>query len=71
MVRTPEWKYVHDPMGDMDELYDLVNDPWELTNVIDVASNRDVIADLRLRLADWSIETEDAEPVPLPRGWVR
>ncbi len=31
MVRTPEWKYVHDPMGDMDELYDLVNDPWELT----------------------------------------
>ena len=30
MVRTREWKYVHDSMGDRDELYDLVNDPHEL-----------------------------------------
>ena len=33
MVRTAGWKYVHDPMGDLDELYDLAADPWELTNV--------------------------------------
>ncbi len=61
MVRTREWKYVHDPMGDRDELYDLVNDPWELTNVVENEENRDILADLRLRLADWSIETEDAD----------
>jgi arylsulfatase A-like enzyme len=66
MVRTHEWKYVHDPMGDVDELYDLVNDPWELINVADHLENQDIIADLVKRLADWSINTEDSPPVPLP-----
>jgi len=66
MVRTRRWKYVHDPLGDRDELYDLVNDPWELENVVDAPEHSAVLADLRLRLADWSIQTEDARPVPLP-----
>jgi arylsulfatase A-like enzyme len=66
MVRTREWKYVHDPMGDVDELYDLTNDPWELTNVAADPAHRETLAALRLRLADWSIMTEDARPVPLP-----
>jgi len=66
MVRTREWKYVHDPMGDVDELYDLATDPWELTNVAGDPVNAAVLADLRLRLADWSIHTEDSPPVPLP-----
>ena len=66
MVRTREWKYVHDPVGDKDELYDLVNDPWELRNAVDDPANGDVLMDLRLRLANWSIFTEDARPVPLP-----
>ncbi len=66
MVRTRQWKYVHDPMGDRDELYDLIADPWELTNVVADASHAHVLAELRLRLADWSINTEDAVPVPLP-----
>jgi arylsulfatase A-like enzyme len=66
MARTRKWKYVHDPMGDRDELYDLENDPWELENVVDNPSNREALAEMRLRLADWSIKTEDARPVPLP-----
>jgi len=66
MVRTREWKYVHDPMGDRDELYDLVNDSWELKNVVGESSNQEVLAELRLRLADWSVMTEDAKPVPQP-----
>ncbi len=66
MVRTHQWKYVHDPMGDRDELYDLVNDPWELTNVINEPMHATVLAELRLRLADWAIATEDGRPVPLP-----
>lgn len=66
MVRTPTWKYVHDPMGDQDELYDLVNDPWELTNVVSAPHHSAVLAELRLRLADWSIMTEDSKPVSLP-----
>jgi choline-sulfatase len=68
MVRTASWKYVHDPMGDRDELYDLVNDPWELTNVASEERHRSVLADLRLKLADWSVGTEDSPPVPLPDG---
>jgi arylsulfatase len=59
MVRTREWKYIHDPMGDKDELYDLVTDPWELTNVIGTPSNKPIIDELRLQLMDWSISTED------------
>jgi len=66
MVRTQQWKYVHDPMGDRDELYDLVNDSWELKNVIDDPQHTDVLTDLQLRLADWSIQTEDSKAVPLP-----
>lgn len=66
MVRTRNWKVVHDPLGDKDELYDLANDPWELTNVIDDPTHSVIIADLRLKLLEWSITTEDANPVPLP-----
>jgi len=66
MVRTKGWKYVHDPMGDLDELYDLRRDPWELSNVAADPANQDVVNALRLRMLDWSIETEDAHPVPLP-----
>ena len=66
MVRTSQWKYVHDPMGDRDELYDLVADSGELVNVIDEEPHRDVLAAMRQRLADWSINTEDSRPVPLP-----
>ena len=66
MVRTQRWKYVHDPMGDLDELYDLEADPWELTNVAAQPQYADVIGEMRGLLADWMIRTEDATPVPLP-----
>ncbi|NMA64983.1 MAG: sulfatase-like hydrolase/transferase, partial [Clostridiaceae bacterium] len=67
MIRTRDWKYVHDSMGDKDELYDLKNDPWELKNLIDNVTYKDVVAELRLKLLDWCINTEDARPVPLPK----
>ncbi|MEM7538987.1 MAG: sulfatase-like hydrolase/transferase [Chloroflexota bacterium] len=66
MVRTREWKYVHDAMGGKDELYDMINDPWELLNVAGDLAYGDVLAEMRLRLADWSVMTEDGAPVPLP-----
>ncbi len=81
MVRTQRWKYVHDSMaigatptsgsdggpGEVDELYDLENDPWELHNVAQEPEYAGVISELRLKLADWMIDTEDYVPVPLPR----
>lgn len=66
MVRTREWKFVHDPLGDLDELYDLRADPWELVNLAGEAQYAGVLAEMRLRLADWSVLTEDAHPVPPP-----
>lgn len=81
MVRTQRWKYVHDSMasdatltsgsdggpGDVDELYDLENDPWELHNLANEPEYSGVISSMRLKLADWMIDTEDFVPVPLPR----
>jgi arylsulfatase A-like enzyme len=76
MVRTLRWKYTHDTLGEADELYDLESDPWELTNLLAPPPDRppgqardlryaDVVGELRLRLVDWCLETEDARPVPL------
>ena len=76
MVRTRGWKYVTDPIangagtGDTadpeDELYDLVSDPWELYNVAGDPANASVVSEMRRLLAQWMIETEGSEPVPLP-----
>jgi len=80
MVRTREWKYVTDPMasgatltsgtdggpGDVDELYDLTKDPWELKNVAHLPDNADVISEMRSLLAGWMIDTEDPNPVEIP-----
>ena len=76
MVRTENWKYVTDPIapgagnGDSsdpeDELYDLAIDPWELYNIAHDLRNAPVVSDMRGLLAQWMIETEDTEPVPLP-----
>jgi len=80
MVRTPEWKYVIDPMargatlssgsdggpGDVDELYDFTKDPWELKNVTHLPEHDDVISEMRSLLAGWMIDTEDPYPVEVP-----
>ena len=67
MVRTKDWKFVTDPgSDDLDELYDLNADPWELTNVATDPANVPVISQMRGLLMEWATETEDYEPVPLP-----
>ena len=52
--------------GEIDELYDLVKDPWELTNVAHLPENSAVISHMRALLAGWMIETEDPTPVEIP-----
>lgn len=72
MVRTAELKYVHDPMGDIDELYDLTADPWELRNLAGDPAYGDKLCEMTRRLADFSVQTEDPHPVPLPESaWIR
>ena len=42
-----------------DELYDLQNDPHEMTNLIDAPAYTGVLHDMRLRLRDWMLEMQD------------
>ncbi len=50
MLCTREWKYVHFPNLGIGELYDLVNDPQELTNLFYDPAYADRVADMRCRL---------------------
>jgi len=59
LVRGPRWKYVEYCTGEV-ELYDLVRDPFELTNV--ASRNPDVVESQALRLR----ELNDEWPATLP-----
>lgn len=48
-VRTAEWKYVEYSTGER-ELYDLVNDPYELENIADQPNHADLQKKLKARL---------------------
>ena len=52
--------------GDVDELYDLTGDTWELRNVAHAPENAGVISEMRSLLAGWMIDTEDPAPVEIP-----
>ncbi|MCC7372341.1 MAG: sulfatase-like hydrolase/transferase [Chloroflexi bacterium] len=65
MARTARWKYVHDTTGEVDELYDLQADPWELENLAGRPDYGSALAEMRAILLDWMLETENAQPVPL------
>ena len=52
MAFDGRYKYVHDPMGDIDELYDLEEDPWEMTNLAGHAELRAVQEALSAALAE-------------------
>ncbi|MEO1018761.1 MAG: sulfatase-like hydrolase/transferase, partial [Pseudomonadota bacterium] len=68
MVRTDRWKWVHDPLGDRDELYDLKSDPHELTNRAGSAELAPVIAEMREHLLHWSLLTEPHRVAPREAG---
>jgi arylsulfatase A-like enzyme len=55
MIRSTDWKYVHDPNGDLDELYDMKNDPWELTNCAYDPAYKEVITKLQSKLKEWVV----------------
>lgn len=56
MVVRDQWKYVHDPMGDEDELYDRGADPEELYNLAQHQGMRGICAGLRNELREWNPE---------------
>jgi len=60
MVCTREWKYVHYPNLGLCELYDLVNDPNELTNLGDNSAYAETINAMRLRLLNRFMNNQSA-----------
>ena len=53
MIRNAEWKLVHDPMGDLDELYQLTTDPYEHTNLAYDPAFAAIKKDLMTHLYNW------------------
>lgn len=52
------------PRHGMEALYDLRNDPWETSDLVNRTGYGNVLDDLRTRLYEWMVETDD----PLLRG---
>ena len=58
MIRTREWKLVIHSAG-KEELYDLKNDPQELSNLIDAPALREIQFNLRERLLYWYLHSSN------------
>ena len=58
MIRTEKWKYIWNTT-DVDELYDLENDPNELVNLIFEERCAEMLASLRVRLRDELVKNGD------------
>ncbi len=62
MIRDHNWKYVR-RLYDTDELYDLVNDPGEVTNLYGDPEYDHIVARMTAAMATWFVETGDQVPI--------
>lgn len=53
MIRNAKWKLVHDPMGDLDELYNFESDPYEHTNLAYDPAYADIKQEMMAALYKW------------------
>ncbi|MFR9503471.1 MAG: sulfatase-like hydrolase/transferase [Rikenellaceae bacterium] len=63
-IRTPEFKYSFNPNGS-DQLYDLVQDPHEMTNLIDNAEYKQTLKTLRVELLKHLRDCDDMKSYDL------
>jgi arylsulfatase A-like enzyme len=67
-IRTDRFKYItYHGIWDLDELYDIVNDPEETTNLISETDYQDEVADLRKRLYAELINAEGKRQISFER----
>jgi hypothetical protein len=67
-LRGDRYKYIYyHGVWDLNELYDLQNDPTESYNLIQSPAVREVVDEMRNRLFD-RLENADAMRVPIRRG---
>jgi N-acetylglucosamine-6-sulfatase len=66
-IRTDRYKYIHyHGIWDIDELYDLQEDPEEMHNLIGDPAHQERIEELNVRLFDW-LESTGGMLIPLRR----
>jgi len=69
MARTRTHKYVHhdniDGGGPFEELFDMVNDPWETKNEIGNPKYKAVVAQLKKDIKQWERSTDHAPMYPI------
>jgi arylsulfatase A-like enzyme len=70
-IRTKQYKYMtYHGIWDIDELYDIQNDPKEKHNLIKNPEHQELIKQLNKKVYDW-LESTDGMQIPLrkDRGW--
>jgi arylsulfatase A-like enzyme len=65
VIRTADWKLVHYVRAPYGELYNLRDDPYELHNLYDDPACARAKAEMKSRLADWLVESEDPALPPV------
>jgi len=57
-VRTDRYKYIHyHGIWDLDELYDMQNDPDEMNNLINDPKHKRIVDEMNTKMFDWLEET--------------
>jgi N-acetylglucosamine-6-sulfatase len=68
-VRTNKYKYIrYHGVWDINELFDLENDPWEMNNLIRSEAHQEIARDLNRAMFRWLEETNGMN-IPLRRDW--
>jgi choline-sulfatase len=69
LIRTPQFKYVTYKGDPVEQLFDLENDPWEMTNLATEAQYDSVLHEHQKLLSDWE---SHLDPAPVPSGgWLQ
>jgi hypothetical protein len=67
---TPAQAFLFQETRPFEEFYDLQADPFELKNVIEDPRYQRAVVELRIRLDNWRVETNDLMPAQrVPDGW--
>ena len=67
MVRSKEWKLVIRETGG-NELFNMINDPYEMVNLYGDEQYKPIIAELQLELIQWCLRTDTDRPFLDPFG---
>jgi arylsulfatase A-like enzyme len=72
-IRDEQWKLIRYPQVDVNQLFDLKKDPFELNNLAGQASQKERVTKMLGQMKDWQQKLGDAAPLkvanPKPAQW--